>query len=442
MKLKQLSLALAFAAVPALPVHAADPVPAPQPAATAPVATPKTAEEWLQRMSDFTKNASAYKDPRVFVPWANAVTEPGFYIAAMNGMMDPAAWLAMMNSAANPAAVRNWAQFADPNVTLRWMAAGVDPAFYTAMLAQLSDPGKAMRWGMMPLDPKLWNVFFNSLNPNTYIRWPMAMMDPRLWNLMGNMANPALYTGMAGAAFNAQTYGPTVSGWMNWTPPAPVVGASNPWAVGPSTSFNMFDPAALGNLVAGMVPGLSQPAPALQMPAVPAPVAKPEPIPAPAPALIPAPIPAPAPMLAVPAVPAPEPAVAPAVAPNKVVLAGDALFQSGKSGIRNLSKEGKARLDEVVAKLKGMGDIDQIRVVGHADPTGNAKANRKLSEARARSVKSYLVAKGVKPGVIITSGMGDSQPVVQCDPNLPSAQLKECHAPNRRVEIEIVAKPK
>jgi outer membrane protein OmpA-like peptidoglycan-associated protein len=89
-----------------------------------------------------------------------------------------------------------------------------------------------------------------------------------------------------------------------------------------------------------------------------------------------------------------------------------------------------------------MGEIDQIKVVGHADPTGNAKANRALSEARAKSVKSYLIAKGVKPGVIVSSGMGDTQPVVQCDKALVKDALKECHAPNRRVEIEIIAKGK
>ncbi len=417
MKIKYLTLALVFAAATA---QAADQVPvAPAYPAAAPVVTPKTPEAWLQRMTDFTKNASAYKDPRVFVPWSNAVTEPGFYIAAMNGMMDPAGWLNMMNSAANPAAVANWAQMLDPNVTMRWMAAGVDPAFYTAMLTQLSDPGKLMRWGMMPLDPKLWNMFLNTLNPNTYIRWPMAMLDPRMWNLMGNMANPALYTSMMGAAFNGQNYGPTVNGWLNWTPPAPVVGASNPWAAGNGTGFNMFDPVALSGLFGAMVPGLSLPAPAVQVPGVPA-----------------APIAAPKPEVA-------PPVAAPvAAAPNKVILAGDALFKSGKSGIRNLSKDGKARLDEVVGKLKGMKDIEQIRVVGHADPTGKAAANQKLSEARAKSVKSYLVAKGIKPTVIITSGMGDTQPVVQCDAGLPKAQLIECNAPNRRVEIEIIAKPR
>jgi outer membrane protein OmpA-like peptidoglycan-associated protein len=139
---------------------------------------------------------------------------------------------------------------------------------------------------------------------------------------------------------------------------------------------------------------------------------------------------------------APTAEAQPVPAANKVILAGDALFKSGKSGIKDLSKEGKAKLDEVVAKLKGMGEIEQIKIVGHADPTGKTSSNLKLSEARAKSVKSYLIAKGVKPNVIITSGMGDTQPVVQCAADLAKAQLKECHAPNRRVEIEIVAKPK
>jgi len=105
-------------------------------------------------------------------------------------------------------------------------------------------------------------------------------------------------------------------------------------------------------------------------------------------------------------------APAPMMATSKVVLAGDALFKLNKSGVRDLSREGKQRLDEVADRIKSMGEVEQIKIVGHTDATGKAEANRKLSEARARSVRAYLVAKGVKPSVIITSGMGDSQPVV------------------------------
>ncbi|MEW5769354.1 MAG: OmpA family protein [Pseudomonadota bacterium] len=448
MKMQYIPLALALAASSAHAAMGTTEIPtfAGQQAAAeaAKNATPTTPEAWLARMTDLTRNMSAFKDPKVFVPWSNAMTEPSFYIAAMNGMMDPGGWLNMMNSAANPDAVRNMVQFADPNIYLRWSAAGMDPNFYTALFTQLSDPGKMMRWVMVPMDPKLWNVMLNTMNPNTYIRWGMAGLDPRAWNLMGNMANPALYTGMAGAIVNPNSYGQGANAWLTWRPAPAVQGAG---------SFAMWDPVAmLGNL-SGWIPGLNQATlptlPNIGLPSFPvapapaAPVAaKPVAPAAPAAAApVAAPVAAPKPVMA--AVPAPAPAPAAAAAPtaNKVVLAGDALFKLGKSGIKDLSKDGKAKLDEVVARLKGMGEIDQIRVVGHSDPTGNAKSNLRLSEARAKSIKSYLIAKGVKPNVIITSGMGDSQPVAQCAADLPREQLRECHAPNRRVEIEIVAKP-
>lgn len=524
MKLKLITVALAFASVPAFAAMGTTEIPtfAGQAAAAeaAKTAVPTTPEGWVERMTDFTRNLSAFKDPQTFLPWLHNVTEPGFYIAAMNGMMDPGGWLNMMNSMAHPDAVRNYLQFADPAIHVKWTLASLDPNFYIALLTQMTDPGKLLRWAVLPVDPRLWNVFLNTLNPNTYIRWGMSPLDPRAWNLAGTLANPALYTGMLGAVVNPFGYGEGTTSWLTWKPAPAVQGAG---------SFSMWDPVAmLGNL-SGFLPGLqgfslpqlpqiglpslpvpdipllfsTPPAPTYKIqsqatPAVasqdaevePEPEAEPEPVatlasepetpvtPAPAvaaeptPVVVPAPAPevkpataatepaaavvAPAPV-AVPApeaVPAPVVVAAPVVAPapvvvsvpepavNKVVLAGDALFKSGKFGIKDLSREGKAKLDEVVAKLKGVGEIDQIKVVGHADPTGKTKANQTLSEARAKSVKSYLIAKGVKPNVIITSGVGDTQPVVQCDAKLPSAQLKECHAPNRRVEIEIQAKGK
>lgn len=528
MKLKLITVVLALSSSPVLAAMGTTDIPtfAGQAAAreAAKSAVPKSPEEWLTRMTDFSRNLSAFKDPKMFVPWSNAVTEPSFYVAMMNGMMDPGGWLNMMNSAAHPDAVRNIVQFADPNIYLKWAAATGDPNFYTALLTQLSDPGKLMRWAMLPVDPKLWNTLLSTLNPNTYIRWGMAGLDPRAWNLAGTVANPALYTGMLGAVVNPYGYGQGTSGWLTWAPQPSVQGAG---------SFAMWDPVAmLGNL-SGFIPGINLSAlptlpniglPTLSLPTLPvtapafnptpiytapvAPAAKPaaaapEAAPAPAPVAEPMVKPAPAPVskpepatkpepvveaapavkpaepaqpniatpvvatpvIAAPIAPAPAPKVAapakvevaaapapvvvaapvaePVVATSKVILAGDALFQLGKSGIKDLSKDGKTSLDEVIAKIKSMmSSVEQVRVVGHADPTGNSKANQKLSEARAKSVKSYLVAKGVKPGVIITSGLGDTQPVVQCDAKLAKPELRACHAPNRRVEIEIVGKAK
>jgi outer membrane protein OmpA-like peptidoglycan-associated protein len=493
MKIKIFAATLAFAAVPAYAAMGTTEIPtfAGQAAAAeaAKNSPPQTPEQWLARMTDFTRNMSAFRDPKVFVPWTNAVTEPGFYVAMSKGMMDPGGWLNMMNSMANPDVVRNYAQFLDPNITIKWVNAGADPAFYTALLTQLSDPGKLMRWGMLPLDPKVWDLTLSMFNPNTYIRWPMAMLDPRAWNLMGTIANPALYTGMAGALVNAQPDGSALNSWLSWRPAPAVQGAG---------SFSMWDPVAmLGNL-AGWIPGLNQiqlpslpniglptfsaptpsAAPAVSSPSAPAaPVASAPQAAAPvanmsaaakpavataaaAPSAAPAatasavsgagaavapsakPVAATQAPVATPvaAAAAPATAAAPAASGNKVTLAGDALFKTGKSRIKDLTKDGKARLDELAVKIKALGAVDQIKIVGHADSMGKPAENKKLSEARARSVKSYLVAKGVKPGVIITSGVGDAQPVVKCDMAQPKPQLVDCLAPNRRVEIEINAK--
>jgi len=241
MKIKHLAVAVLFAT--STQVLAQQQVPAPAGVNAEPI--PKTPEEWLIRMTDFTKNASAYRDPQVFLPWLNAVTEPSFYVAMGQGIMDPAGWLNMFNSMAHPDAVRNWMWMFDPNVYLKWGNATVDPAFYNAALAILGDPGKLMRWTMLPLDPKLWGLLFNMFNPNLYIKWGVAPMDPRTWQIMGNILNPALYTSYLGAMADPNAVG-SLGGWFNWTPSNPATSSTNPW--GSTTAgtygFNCFDPAA------------------------------------------------------------------------------------------------------------------------------------------------------------------------------------------------------
>jgi hypothetical protein len=251
MKLKLVTLALAFAAVPAYAAMGTTDIPtfAGQAAAkeAAKTATPKTPEEWLARMTDFTRNASAFKDPKVFVPWANAVTEPGFYIAMANGMMDPGGWLNMMNSmrpSRTPCVT--WCSSPIPPSYLKWGAAGLDPNFYTALLTQLSDPGKLMRWAMVPVDPKLWNMIAQHpqpqhLHPLGHVAHGSARLEPDA----GTVANPALYTGMAGAVVNPNAYGQGTNSWLTWAPAPAVQGAG---------SFAMWDPMAmLGNATLGEI---------------------------------------------------------------------------------------------------------------------------------------------------------------------------------------------
>ena len=141
------------------------------------------------------------------------------------------------------------------------------------------------------------------------------------------------------------------------------------------------------------------------------------------------------------AAPAAKPA-APAAAParEKVTVAADALFDFNKATLR---PEGKAKLDDVVAKSKQL-VLEVVIAVGHADRIGSAAYNQKLSEKRAASVKDYLVSKGIPANRIYTEGKGSKQPVTKADQckGPKSAKVIECLQPDRRVDIEIIGTKK
>jgi OmpA-OmpF porin, OOP family len=139
-----------------------------------------------------------------------------------------------------------------------------------------------------------------------------------------------------------------------------------------------------------------------------------------------APAPAPA------AAPAPAPAPAPAVVPQppaatKVTYAADAFFDFDKSVLK---PEGRAKLDDLVGKIKGI-NLEVIIAVGHTDSIGTDAYNQKLSVRRAEAVKTYLVDKGIEKNRIYTEGKGEKQPVAD-------NKTAEGRAKNRRVEIEVV----
>jgi len=148
------------------------------------------------------------------------------------------------------------------------------------------------------------------------------------------------------------------------------------------------------------------------------------PAPAPAPAAPRAAAPAAAP---VPAAAAPRPAAPPPAAATKVTYAADAFFDFDKSVLK---AEGKAKLDDLVGKVKGI-NLEVIIAVGHTDAVGADAYNQKLSVKRSDAVKAYLVSKGIEKNRVYTEGKGEKQPVA--DNNTSAGRSK-----NRRVEIEVV----
>ena len=147
--------------------------------------------------------------------------------------------------------------------------------------------------------------------------------------------------------------------------------------------------------------------------------------PAPMPAPMPKVAPAPAPVVVAPA-PAPAP-VAAAPAATKVTYAADAFFDFDKAVLK---PEGKAKLDDLVGKVKGI-SLEVIIAVGHTDSIGKEGYNQKLSVKRSEAVKAYLVSKGIEKNRVYTEGKGEKQPVAD-------NKTAEGRAKNRRVEIEVV----
>ena len=103
------------------------------------------------------------------------------------------------------------------------------------------------------------------------------------------------------------------------------------------------------------------------------------------------------------------------------------LFDTGKSTIKSESEQ---VLQDIVAILKEYPNA-KFTVEGHTDSVGSEKTNMSLSEARALSVKDYLVASGVDQFRLSSKGYGESTPIAD-------NKTKDGRARNRRVEINLV----
>ena len=75
-------------------------------------------------------------------------------------------------------------------------------------------------------------------------------------------------------------------------------------------------------------------------------------------------------------------------------------------------------------------ELTKIRIEGHTDSRGSAAGNLRLSQARAESVKTYLIDKGVESNRLVSEGFGEDKPL---DPR----EVAEAWEQNRRVDFFI-----
>lgn len=86
-------------------------------------------------------------------------------------------------------------------------------------------------------------------------------------------------------------------------------------------------------------------------------------------------------------------------------------------------------LNEVADILKN-DDLLKIQIDGHTDSQGDDAKNQTLSENRAKSVRSYLISKGVPEARTNSTGYGETKPVA--DNKTAAGRAK-----NRRVEMTV-----
>jgi len=97
------------------------------------------------------------------------------------------------------------------------------------------------------------------------------------------------------------------------------------------------------------------------------------------------------------------------------------------TGTAVLSGNSRATLDKVAVTLKENKHLNFV-VAGHTDSLGNYDRNVALSNARAQSVRQYLIDQGVASDRLTAAGYGPDKPVA-------SNGTRQGRSQNRRVEL-------
>jgi OOP family OmpA-OmpF porin len=140
---------------------------------------------------------------------------------------------------------------------------------------------------------------------------------------------------------------------------------------------------------------------------------------------------------AVPVSPAPSSVPVPAhAAEPKVTLRADSAFRFNGGDVAAMLPGGKAQLNAVVAGLQRAKGIQRLTINGYTDRLGSDAYNQQLSLQRALTVKAYLIKHGVTLPISV-AGRGKANPLVECS-QTDRAELVNCLAPNRRVEIDFL----
>jgi outer membrane protein OmpA-like peptidoglycan-associated protein len=109
-----------------------------------------------------------------------------------------------------------------------------------------------------------------------------------------------------------------------------------------------------------------------------------------------------------------------------IVNLSDVLFDTGKSTLREGTREKLAKLSGIILAYPDL----RLAIEGNTDSVGSDALNQTLSEQRAASVRDYLEGQNIPATSMTSQGFGKSQPVATND-------TAEGRQQNRRVELVV-----
>jgi outer membrane protein OmpA-like peptidoglycan-associated protein len=112
---------------------------------------------------------------------------------------------------------------------------------------------------------------------------------------------------------------------------------------------------------------------------------------------------------------------------QRTFILENVLFDTDRATLKKESYQALEELYQSLVFSPGM----EIEIAGHTDNSGSPEHNLKLSQARANSVKNYLVKKGIASSRIRAKGYGQSNPIAD-------NTGEEGRRLNRRTEVRII----
>lgn len=106
---------------------------------------------------------------------------------------------------------------------------------------------------------------------------------------------------------------------------------------------------------------------------------------------------------------------------------GNIYFASGSSRHDPKSEPLLNSLAGIIQRCPNM----VIEVGGHTDSIGSTASNQRLSDARANSVRQYLISRDLDPSVLVSKGYGEEVPLATND-------TTEGRWKNRRIEFKVL----